>query len=116
VPERGRCVYSTGLGRVCPACGEPERSCRCGEVEAPAPVAGRLTARLRLEKQGRGGKEVTVVHGLPRNPSFLRRLATDLKRELGTGGKATDDGVELQGDHRERLRPLLAARGHAVKG
>lgn len=75
-----------------------------------------VVARLRLEKAGRGGKTVTVVDGLPRNREFLAHLAADLKRACGTGGTAGAGAVELQGDHRARLRPLLAARGFTVKG
>jgi translation initiation factor 1 len=75
-----------------------------------------LTCVLRLEKKGRGGKSVTVVAGLPRNRAFLATLAADLKRACGTGGTAGDDAVEVQGDQRERLRPLLLARGYAVRG
>ncbi len=69
-----------------------------------------------MEKAGRGGKTVTVVYGLPRNDAFLKDLAKDLKRACGTGGTATDEGVELQGDIRDRVRDLLAKRGFQVKG
>lgn len=71
---------------------------------------------LRLEKKGRGGKSVTVVAGLPRNAAFLGALAAELKRACGTGGTAADEAVEIQGDQRERLRPLLAAKGWLVRG
>ena len=71
---------------------------------------------LRLEKKGRGGRIVTVVANLPRNAAFLAGLAAELKRACGTGGTAADGAVEIQGDQRERLRPLLAARGWAVRG
>ena len=76
----------------------------------------RVTARLRLESKGRGGKSVTVVDGLPRNAAFVDALLRELKRALGTGGTAREGALELQGDRREALRPLLAARGFTVKG
>jgi translation initiation factor 1 len=69
-----------------------------------------------MEKKGRGGKIVTVVFGLPRNAAFLKDLAQELKRACGTGGATTGDGVELQGDIRDRVRDLLAAKGFQVKG
>jgi len=110
-----RTVYSTATGRVCPKCGWPVADCRCGarlEQEVPEKV----TVRLRLEKKGRGGKSVTVVDGLPRNREFLAALAAELKRACGTGGSHDETAVELQGDHRGRLRDLLAARGWSVRG
>jgi len=82
------------------------------EEKLPAKIA----CALRIEKKGRGGKTVTVVAGLPRNAGFLASLASELKRACGTGGSAQEDAVEVQGDHRERLRPLLAAKGWTVRG
>jgi len=79
-------------------------------------VPPRIACVLRLEKKGRGGKSVTVVAGLPRNAAFLASLAAELKRACGTGGTAADCAVEIQGDQRERLRLLLAARGWVVRG
>ena len=69
-----------------------------------------------MEKAGRGGKTVTVVFGLPSNAAFLKDLAAELKKACGTGGTATPDGVELQGDLRDRVRDLLVAKGFQVKG
>jgi translation initiation factor 1 len=110
-----RPVYQTGKGRVCPKCGWPIDDCRCAKA-AEEPVPARIACVLRLEKKGRGGKSVTVVAGLPRNQAFLAALAAELKRACGTGGTAADGAVEIQGDQRERLHPLLAARGWVVKG
>ncbi len=80
------------------------------------PVPDRIVARLRIERAGRRGKTVTVVEGLPRNTAFLKELAGELKKACATGGKVVEDRVEIQGDHRERLRGLLGAKGWTVKG
>src|SRR6187397_1662773 len=113
----GRVVYSTGVGKVCPGCGWPAKDCKCSTkrgVDQSFPA--RVVAKLRMEKKGRGGKTVTVVYGLPRNADFLRDLGQDLKRACGAGGTATEDGVEIQGDLRERVRDALMKRGYVVKG
>jgi translation initiation factor 1 len=110
-----RLVYSSAAGRICPGCGQPERGCRCGD-KPDAAVPDRPVAKLRLEKAGRGGKTVTVLFGLPRNAVFLKDLAQELKRACGTGGAVREDGVELQGDLRDRVREFLAARNFVVKG
>ena len=113
-----RLVWSSGAGRVCIGCGWPADDCRCSSArDEPVPAsAAKVTAKLRIEKKGRGGREVTVIDGLPRNAPFLEALARDLKKACGTGGTVAEGCVELQGDRRERLRTLLAARGFAVKG
>ena len=114
--DRGtRLVYSSAAGRICPGCGQPERGCKCAEPSA-APVPNRPVAKLRVEKAGRGGKTVTVVFGLPQNAAFLKDLAQELKRACGTGGAVREDGVELQGDLRDRVREFLTARNFQVKG
>ena len=76
----------------------------------------RVTAKLRMEKKGRGGKTMTVVDGLPRNTAFLKDLCAELNRFCGTGGAVEEGAIDLQGDLRERLRPHLAAKGFIVKG
>ena len=79
-------------------------------------MPNRPVAKLRVEKTGRGGKTVTVVFGLPSNAAFLKDLSQELKRACGTGGAVREDGVELQGDLRDRVRELLVARNFQVKG
>jgi len=113
--RKPRTVYSTDKGRVCPKCGWPEKSCRCSSKMDEA-VPDRITARLRIEKAGRKGKTVTVVESLPRNPAFLKDLAGELKRTCGSGGKAGGTHIEIQGDHREKIRDHLRTKGWVVKG
>jgi translation initiation factor 1 len=116
ISDRGsRPVYETGRGRLCPKCGWPLDDCRCSRTRDAA-VPARISCVLRLETQGRGGKTVTVVAGLPANERFLAALASELKRACGTGGTVAEAAVEIQGDQRERLRPLLLSRGFSVKG
>jgi translation initiation factor 1 len=79
-------------------------------------VPDRITARLRIEKSGRKGKTVTVVESLPRNRAFLKELAGELKRVCGSGGKAGETHIEIQGDHRDKLREVLRGKGWVVKG
>ncbi len=116
--SNSRLVYSTDGGRTCPTCGWPKTNCQCSQTlgAGKAAVPHRITARLRVEKKGRGGKTVTVIFGLPGNDQFLRSLCGDLKRACGCGGATTEDGVELQGDQRDRVRAHLETNGFIVKG
>lgn len=109
-----RLVYSTA-SRACPKCGWPEKSCRCsGSFDEAVP--GKIVVKLRLEKAGRGGKTVTVADGLPKNRDFLKQLVGELKKTCGSGGTAGETSVEIQGDHLDTLRRVLASKGWTVKG
>lgn len=112
-----RLVYSTDEGRRCMTCGWPEKDCHCSSAlsQPNEPMPGKITAKLRLENRS-SGKSVTVVDGLPQNAAFLDSIAKELKKSCGTGGRATESCVELQGDQRERLRGILAKKGLKVKG
>jgi translation initiation factor 1 len=71
--------------------------------------------RVRRESQGRGGKTVTAVHGVPLAADALRELAGELKRRCGSGGTARDGVIEIQGDHVGLVLAELAARGYTAK-
>ena len=70
---------------------------------------------VRFEKSGRGGKVVTIVSGLNMHPEGKSALLAALKKKLGTGGAVKDGVLELQGDQRDRLPPLLTGVGFTVK-
>ena len=97
-----RRVYSTAGGDL--------RGAIRAEDRAASRVreAGDGVVRVRREKAGRGGKEVTTISGLPGTDADLKALAGDLKRRCGVGGTVRDGVVELQGDHRTRVIERLA--------
>ena len=77
----------------------------------PAPPKGPARAVVRMERKGRGGKEVTAVEQLDLSVRELTLWLNDLKAALGCGGAVEGDALVLQGDQRKRLPGLLAARG-----
>lgn len=66
--------------------------------------------KIRLEKR-KFGKEVTIVEGLDERELSLKKLASQLKSRLATGGTAKDGRIELQGDHRQAVREILEEMG-----
>ena len=81
-------------------------------VEAKAESAkGPARAVVRMERKGRGGKEVTVVEQLGLPEAEREKWLKALKGSLGCGGVVEDDTLVLQGDQRERLPALLEAWG-----
>ena len=87
---------------------------------APAPAAApkaapppKVPARavVRMERKGRGGKEVTVVDKLGLSPAELERWCRELKQALGCGGAVDGELIVLQGDLRPRIAAVLEAKG-----
>lgn len=105
-------VYTTGVGRICPGCRRPAADCLCRTAQGqPAGARAGAPVRVSRQTQGRAGKGVTVISGLPLSDSELEQLATELKRRCGSGGTVRDGLIEIQGEHRDTLVAELARRG-----
>ena len=61
------------------------------------------------------GKKMTIVEGFDPSSVDVKDVASNLKSSLGTGGTVDEGRIELQGDHRERVRDLLEDEGFAVR-
>ncbi len=108
-----RLVYSTGIGSLCPNCRRPVRGCVCpkGAPGAAKPAA----VRVGRETQGRSGKGVTTVTGLPLPPAEIEALATLLKKRCGSGGMVRGGVIEIQGEHRDSIVAELVKLGWPAK-
>jgi translation initiation factor 1 len=109
----GGLVYSTDSGRMCPICRHPMAQCACA-AKGAAPVGDGIV-RVSRETQGRKGKGVTVIRGLPLDAEALAQMGRELKAACGSGGTVKDGAIEIQGDHRDRIVLHLQAAGWTVK-
>lgn len=108
-----RPVYSTEVGRLCPACGLSASVCNCKAARVFRSGDGII--RLSRETKGRKGKGVTLVTGFQGSEDELKALAKKLKQLCGTGGTVKDGVIEIQGDMRHKIQQSLEASGHRVK-
>ena len=108
-----RIVYSTGVGSLCPNCRRPVRECVCPKG-APG-TAKPATVRVGRETQGRAGKGVTTITGLPLSLTEIEALATKLKKRCGSGGTVREGVIEIQGDHRDVIVAELIKMGWPAK-
>jgi translation initiation factor 1 len=106
-------VYSDDphFKKRCPKCNK--FPCGCPKKDDLNPTAH--TLKIRLEKNGRGGKTVTVIFELPINEAYFKELEKKLKNLCGTGGSFKNNMIEIQGDHREKIRHFLEKIGFKVK-
>ena len=101
--SNSKLVYSTETGRV-----------RTPDPEPDAP-AGDGVVRLKRETKGRKGAGVTLITGVPLAGNDLKALAKELKKKAGVGGSIKDGVIEIQGDQRDLVLPLLEKKGWTVK-
>lgn len=82
-----------------------------GLDETLAMEASAITVRV---DNRRYGKHMTIVEGL--DPALdAKQLTKDLKNHLGTGGTLKDGAIELQGDHRKKVKDYLRGQGFTVE-
>lgn len=106
-------VYSDdpNFKKRCQKCGK--YPCTCPTISDMVPANHLL--KIRLEKNGRGGKIVTVIFELPQNGPYFKDCERKLKSLCGTGGSYKNDMIEIQGDHREKIKAFLEKLGFKVK-
>ena len=73
---------------------------------------GQQKLRLRIEKNGRGGKTVTVVSGFVGKEEELKELARMLKTRCGVGGSCKEGEIIIQGDFKNRIIDILKQEGY----
>ena len=101
---------------ICSRCELLETECKCPPPEPEPTAPNKLTARLSVQKRKRG-KIVTVIAGLNEGHQgkHLGDLLTKLKNACGAGGTIQQDTIEIQGDHLERVKELLAKIGYKIR-
>ena len=82
------------------------------EPEAETLPKNQQRLRVRIEKNGRGGKTATIISGFIGSEAALKELGKWLKGRLGVGGSAKDGEVLIQGDFKQRVIDLLKADGY----
>ena len=95
------------MSEVCVNCGLPKELCVC---ETIAKESQTITVRIAQKKFG---KVYTEIIGIDNKEIDIKDLAKKLKNKLACGGTVKNSVIELQGDHKTKLRELLVAAGFA---
>lgn len=108
---------------TCERCGKTHALCNCPRDRATGKVLEPKDQQLRVRREQRRGKFMTVVAGFSARSDRsddLPALLKLLKTKFATGGTVdgSDAGaptLELQGDHRDRLVEHLRSLGYPAK-
>lgn len=103
---------------TCERCQQPHAKCACPRDRLSGKVLDPKDQPLRIRREKRGGKLVTVIAGFaPRSDrtNDLPGILKQLKGTLGTGGSVDKTCIEVQGDHRDKLVVHFQKLGYPAK-
>lgn len=89
---------------VCNQCGLPQDLCVC---EAIAREQQKIIVTIEKKKFG---KKYTIINGIKKGAN-IDEIIRKLKSKFACGGTAKSGNIELQGDHRGRIKPVLVELG-----
>jgi translation initiation factor 1 len=97
------------MAGICSVCGLPEELCMCEQIAKEQQKIRILTDTRRY------GKVVTVVEGIDSTDIDIEDLARKLKTRCAAGGTAKEGRIELQGDHKKKVKEVLEELGFSVE-
>ena len=95
------------MNETCPRCGLPKPICVC---ESIAKESQKIIVYVENKKFG---KTCTIVEGLNQKEIDIKEVAKSLKSKLACGGTVKEGNIELQGDHKSKVKKYLVAMGFA---
>lgn len=96
------------MSDICPKCGLPNEICVCEDI---AREQQRIS--IAVDKR-RYGKMMTIVDGINPHELDIDTLISNLKTICACGGTIKDGKIELQGDHRIKVKESLEKMGFMV--
>ena len=93
------------MAEICPVCGLPNELGMCEEI-----AREQQSVRITVDSR-RYGKVVTVIDGIDENDIDINDLAKQLKNKCAAGGTSKDGRIELQGDHKKKVKAVLEDMG-----
>ena len=97
------------MSDICEVCGLPKEICVCEDI-----AREQQKISIVLDKR-RYGKMMTVVEGINSNDLDINALVSNLKSVCACGGTIKEGRIELQGDHRNKVKETLEKMGFVVE-
>ena len=95
------------MSEICPVCGLVKELCVC---ETIAKESQKILVYIEKKKFN---KNYTIVDGIDKKEIDLKDLEKKLKSELACGGTIKDGKIELQGEHKIKVKKILIEHGFA---
>ncbi|BDH79752.1 MAG TPA: stress response translation initiation inhibitor YciH [Methanothermobacter sp.] len=91
--------------KICEVCGLPKELCVCEEIAREIQRLKVYTVRRRF------GKIMTIIEGINEQEIDIKELTKTLKAKCACGGTAKKGRIELQGDHKKKVKKVLVELG-----
>ncbi len=92
------------MDKTCDKCGLPKSLCVCETISKEKEKIKVFTVKRRF------GKIITLVEGVGKD-SDPKSVLKKLKTRLACGGTIKDKTIELQGNHKSRVKGILMKLG-----
>lgn len=92
------------MTEICPNCGLPKDICACETIAKEEEKIKITSVKKRF------GKKVTIIEGMSKDVD-AKGILKQLKTKLACGGTIKGNEIELQGDHRRRIKDILVKLG-----
>ena len=82
--------------------------------EKSAVIESEVLLYLRRLTSGKG-RTIIEISGLPKNKSWCKKMAKDLKKSIGVGGSYKNDMIEVHGEKIEQVKLFFHKRSIKTK-
>ena len=93
------------MSEVCINCGLPKELCVCEIIAKESQIIKVYTINKKF------GKKYTIVEGIDDKDINLKDLTKKLKANFACGGTMKEKKIELQGDHKQKVKDTLIGMG-----
>jgi translation initiation factor 1 len=93
------------MAEICKNCGLPKELCVCENIAKEQQKIKIVSKKIRY------GKFVTMIQGMDSKKIDIKKLMKTLKGKLACGGTFKNNEIELQGEHKAKVKELLIKEG-----
>ena len=93
------------MSEVCTQCGLPKDLCVCETIAQESQTVKVYTDNKKFRKI------YTIIEGIDKKDINLKELTKKLKTTFACGGTIKEGRIELQGNHKQKVRDILVQYG-----
>ena len=93
------------MSEICAKCGLVKELCVCETIAKESQLIKIFLERKKFRKFS------TIIEGIDQKEIDIKDLAKKLKEQFACGGTVKEGNIELQGDHKNKIKDILIKMG-----